>query len=118
MTRPAASQMKFLKQLLLSRPMAERVPDQELVADQYEGANRILAAKGKSYAFLYSPSGLKIKTQMGRINGRQIHAAWFNPRNGDIMDIGLFPNEGTYTFLPALSGRGEDWVLVLDGVES
>jgi hypothetical protein len=118
MVRPAAGQMRFLKQLALSRPMLERIPDQDLVVEQYEGASRILAARGEAYAFLYSPSGLKINVQLGRIRGRKVHASWFNPRTGFCMEIGIFPNEGTHAFLPVLSGRGEDWVLVLDGVET
>jgi hypothetical protein len=118
MTRPGANQMRFLKQLAFSRPMLERIPDQDMAADQYEGASRIAAARGEAYAFLYSPSGLKISVRMGRISGRQVRASWYNPRNGTSQEIGLFPNEGTHTFLPVLSGRGEDWVLVLDGVDS
>ena len=127
--RPGACQMRHLKDLMLSRPMLEREPCQELVAVQHEGANRIQAAKGKAYAFLYSPNGLKISVSTDLIagnrlidgdrliDGSRLKASWYNPRSGEMSEIGLFANEGTLCFQPPSSGRGEDWVLVLDGVE-
>jgi len=114
MTRPGANQMRFVKELMLSRPMLERIPDQDLVVVQYEGASRIQAARGNAYAFLYTPNGLPITAKMGVINGKKLIASWFNPRNGEYTEIGVFDNKGEKEFCPETAGRGEDWVLVLD----
>ncbi len=116
MHRPAANQMQFVKKLILSRPMLERVPDQELVAVQYEGASHIQAAKGEKYAFLYSPNGLRISVNTGRIPGEKVKASWYNPRNGEFTEIGICENRGLQEFIPPSSGKGEDWVLVMDSV--
>jgi len=112
--RPGASQMKYLKVLIESRPFLERVPDQSMVAVNYPGANHIQATRGNNYGFLYSPNGLTISVNMGRISGEKVKAYWYNPRTGDSQFIGEFENKGTFDFTCPTSGRGEDWILVLD----
>ena len=113
--RPGASQMKHLRNLIESRPFLERIPDQDLIAENYEGANHIQATRGRSYAFLYSPNGLNIKVNMGRISGKEVTASWVNPRTGETLNLGEFANTGVISFMPPSAGRGCDWVLVLDG---
>lgn len=112
--RPGASHMKYLKMLIESRPMLERVPDQELLAENYEGANYMTATRGKDYAFIYSPCGLKMKVNMGRISGTKVNACWYNPRNGLATFAGQFENQGVTEFIPPSGGRNNDWVLILD----
>jgi len=112
--RPGASQMKYLRMLIESRPMLDRVPDQDLLAENYEGANHLVATRGKDYAFIYSPYGLKIKVNMGRITGEKVNAYWYNPRNGEETFIGQFENNGVADFIPPTRGRNNDWVLILD----
>src|SRR3546814_20548523 len=45
---PAASQMRHLKRLMLSRPYFERVPDQSLILANGVRYARVLATRGKS----------------------------------------------------------------------
>jgi hypothetical protein len=116
LNRPGALQMRHLKCLMESRPFLERVPDQELVAENYPGANYLSATRGESYAFVYSPNGLKIKVNMGRIKGGKVKASWFNPRTGLASEAGIFENTGVIDFMPPSSGRNNDWVLMLDGM--
>ena len=116
--RPGASQMHHLKDLMLSRPMLERVPDQALIVSQYEGAGHIQAARGKDHAFLYTPLGLPIAVRLGVLDWKQVKASWFNPRTGSFEDIGVYDNQGERQFRPSMGGRGEDWVLVLDGIKA
>ena len=111
--RPGAEQMKHVKALMESKPFAGRVPDQELIAENYEGANHLRAIRGDDYAFIYSPSGLNIKVNMGKITGDSVAAQWYDPRTGEYSFIGIYENQGTVDFLPPTAGRGEDWVLVL-----
>ena len=115
--------MTFLKRLILSYPMLDLVPDQNLIMEgQADGSGHICAMRGRSHAFVYIPTGARIKVQMGLISGKMISASWFNPRTGKSEKIGEFPNCGVQIFdPPGLSkelawlqtGRGCDWVLVL-----
>jgi hypothetical protein len=115
---PGAAQMHYLKQLMLSRPYFERVPDQSLLAGAAgEKYNRLLATRGKKYAFIYTCNGRNIPVQLGKIAGASVKAAWYSPRDGKTTAIGTFTNKGTREFNPPGEPKdGNDWVLVLDGV--
>ncbi len=111
---PGASQMVFLKELMLSKPYFERVPDQSLIAGNGEKYNRLLGTRGKDYAFVYTYTGRKMKINMGKIGGRKVKASWYNPRDGKSNTIGEFDNKGIKEFDPPGEVRdGNDWVLVL-----
>lgn len=115
--RPGASQMQHLRTLMESKPYFERVPDQGLIAENYIGLNHLQATAGKSYAFIYSPNGLTMKVNMGRISGSTVKASWFNPKDGTTQFIDKFDNNGTIEFTPPSSGSGNDWVLILEDGE-
>lgn len=114
LNRPGAEHMKYLKELLTSKPLLELTPCQELVNDNYGGANYISAARGKNYAFLYVPNGLDIQVNMEILNGNNVMSYWFNPRKGTYIFDGINENNGIVKFNPPSSGRNNDWVLVLD----
>jgi hypothetical protein len=119
-----ATQMKYLKNLILSRPVIERVPDQSIISKgEGFGSNHCIATRGKSYLFVYIPTGYPVTIQMGKISGDTVKACWYNPRNGESTVIGRFNNSGQIEFAPPgiskelewlKTGRGCDWVLVLD----
>ena len=115
--RPGGNQMQYLRKLIESRPMLERVPDQSIIARQYEGENHIQATRGMAYAFMYSPNGLPLEVKMGIISGERVKASWYNPRNGESSLLGEFTNSGTKEFNPPTHGRNNDWILVLDDAE-
>ena len=111
-----ARQMKHLKDLMMSRPYLERVPDQSLIAgNPGERYDHLLATRGKQYAFIYTYTGRTMQVNMGKIAGDTVKAYWFNPRNGNLALIGKFPNKGVAAFdPPGVQQNGNDWVLVLD----
>ncbi|WP_187345380.1 DUF4038 domain-containing protein [Cystobacter ferrugineus] len=116
---PGAAQMKYLRQLMESRPVLVRIPDQGVLTTVINDANqyqRIQAtrASDKSYAFVYSASGLAFTVNMDRIAGGTVRAHWYDPRTGKAQLLGTYPNTGTRQFTPPSSGLGNDWVLVLD----
>jgi hypothetical protein len=114
---PGAGQMKFLKELMLSRPYFERVPDQTLIAENGEKYDRLLATRGDSYAMIYAYNGREIKVNMGKIKGDKVKASWYNPRDGKFTEIGEFDNTGVQSFTPEGGKKdGNDWVLVLDSI--
>jgi len=115
--RPGATQMKYLKNLIESRTFLERIPDQSLIAKNYIGANHMRATRGNNYAFIYCPCGLKCEINMGILIGNKVDVQWYNPRNGVCLPVGCFDNIGVKTFVAPSSGRGHDWILVIDSLE-
>ena len=116
---PAASQAGYARALYESRPFHRLAPDQELVAaGQGEGADHAQAARAGdgSFAFLYLPTGKPVTVEIGRLSGPEISACWFDPRSGAWLPAERFANAGPREFTPPSSGRGNDWVLVLDPV--
>jgi hypothetical protein len=114
---PGAFQMKYVKDLLLSRDMLASIPDQSLIAGEVDQTRRHIAAtRGKDYAFLYCPMNEAVKVKLGKIRGDQVKAWWYNPRNGIATAIGLFDNTGTLTL--SVPPDGPDWILVLDDAQA
>lgn len=111
---PGASQMKYLRNLIESRPMLDRVPDQSLIVNTMGANDRIQSTRGKDYLFVYSAQGKPITVNMGKIAGNDVAAFWYNPKNGETKDDRRLPNKGQQTFTPPSSGYGHDWVLVID----
>lgn len=116
LNRPGANQMQYVRSLLESRSFLDRIPDQSIIAKNYQGANFLIATRGKDYAFIYTPNGLEIKVNMGIICGKKVEARWYNPRNGEYIDIGEYDNTGVHSFVPPSSGRNNDWILVVDAL--
>ncbi|WP_027302807.1 glycoside hydrolase family 140 protein [Rudanella lutea] len=112
---PAANQMRFVRQLMTSRPVLDRVPDQSLVQEaNYGPADRIQATRGNDYAFVYTAAGRPFTVQAGKLSGGEWVANWYDPRKGETKPAGTFANKGPQKFTPPSSGYGQDWVLILD----
>ena len=112
--RPGANEMRFVRELMESRPVLSRVPDQSLVTDELQGADHIAATRGDGYAFIYDGQGRPFTVLLGKISGERVKCRWFNPRSGDASDAGEFENKGTHDFVAPSEGFGSDWVLILD----
>jgi uncharacterized protein DUF4038/collagenase-like protein with putative collagen-binding domain len=111
---PGAGQMRYVRKLLESRSMIDRVPDQTLITDALGNNDRIQATRGKDYIFIYSSEGRSFTVKMGKVSGDEITSTWFNPRNGEEKNIGRSSNKGEKVFNPPTSGYGQDWVLIID----
>ena len=110
--------MRHLKDLMLSRPYLERVPDQALIVDNGQRYDRVAATRGTRYAMAYSYSGKPFRVQMGRIGGTRVRAAWYDPRTGMTQPIATFPNRGQRLFTPpGTPTPGNDWTLLLDSID-
>lgn len=115
--RPGAGQMMHLKKLIELKNIVEMIPDQSIIAKNYQGANHMRALRGSDYAFVYSPCGLECEINLGIISGDEIEANWYNPRTGEMHRTGSFKNIGKKVFKAPTSGRGCDWVLVLESIK-
>lgn len=115
---PGAQQMVYLKKLMLSRPYLERVPAQELIAGgQGKRYNYLIATRGKDYAFVYTYTGRTIDVNTSLLSGHKVKASWYNPRNGNITEIGVFTKAANSRFNPpGQPSNGNDWVLILDAI--
>lgn len=117
---PGALQMKYLKKLMLSRPYFERVPDQSLISGENgEKYDRLIATRGKNYAFVYTFKGGRIRVNTESFKSLEIKASWFNPRNGEFKELGVYENRGEFKIIvPGAPEDGNDWVLILDEVKN
>lgn len=113
---PGATQMKYLKNLMLSRPFLTRVPDQSLIAGAVgEGRTHVQATHGNNYLFVYLPTGSPVMIAMGKVSGVEVNAWWYDPRTGAAIPAGKYANTGTREFTPrSAAAWGNDWILVLD----
>lgn len=112
---PGASELIYARKLIESRPFLSRQPDQSLIAGgYYPETDYIVATRGDRYAFVYFPTGWQADIDMTKLGATELKAYWYNPRNGESVFIGKFEAKGLHKFTPPSSGRGNDWILVID----
>ncbi len=111
--RKGASQMKHVRALRLSRPYFEFVSAPELILDDNAPNAHQCAGRGDKYAFAYSPLGQPIRVFLDKLCQKPVKVSWFDPRTGDERVFGVVaPTENL--FVPPTSGKGNDWVLIMD----
>lgn len=115
---PGAFQMGLVRRLFASRPFTKLVPDEgKLVVDgPRHGGGKIRAglASDGSFAIVYSPYGEPFAINKRQIRADRIKIFWFDPRYGNTHHIMTTDCKAFQTFTPPTSGRGQDWVLVLE----
>jgi hypothetical protein len=117
---PGATQMGILRKFMEAHAFQTLVPDQRLIADgPIEGPAKIRAARASdgARAVFYSSQGASFTVDRGIITAPRVREAWFDPRYGVLYDIHTSDNQGYQTYQPPSSGRGHDWVLLLEGVK-
>lgn len=115
---PGAFQMGLLRRLFESRSFQTLAPDQAMLLDgPSTGGAKIRAARAVngSFAIIYSPRGESFTIDRRLIHARRIKEAWFDPRYGCTYTIHTADNAAFQTYVPPTSGRGCDWVLILEG---
>ena len=112
----AAVEMKYVKDLMLSRPFYTRAQDQTMIKSERGSANTdlIIATREDrgAYAMIYLPQNKPVKIDLDRISGTTKKAYWFDPRTGKSSPISAVKSRGVQSFVPPKEGR--DWVLVID----
>lgn len=78
----------------------------------------IVATKGKNYAFVYIPTGWAANINLEKLGWKQSVIWWYNPRTGEATKLKELANSGIQEFKPTTSGRGNDWILVIDNKET
>jgi len=119
---PGASQMQYLKLLMLSKPYYGRVPANDLLASpQGEKYDYIAVTRGDDYVFAYTCNGSNITLSIKDLPSFEYKIAWFDPRNGTTtytgINIGAAKNSSETTFDPPGEKQpGNDWVLILEKI--
>jgi hypothetical protein len=114
---PGAFQMGYVRRLFESRPFTKLIPDEDIMVDAPAcggGKVRAATASDGSYSILYSPRGMPFSVDLGRIRSQRVRACWYDPRYGTSHELHTGSNRGYQTFNPPSSGRGNDWLLLLD----
>ena len=114
---PGAFQMTFVRRLMQSRPFQKLEPYQSMVLDGPKtGAAKIRAARAAdgSFAFVYSPAGEKFTVDQSAVKGVRLKEIWYDPRYGVAHEIHTGTSKAIQTYTPPNSGRGCDWILILE----
>lgn len=114
--------MGHIRRLFESRAWQELVPDESFLVDtpRHGGAKvRGARAADGSFALVYSPRGEPFTVRMDVIKTEEgVKCWWFDPRYGTAFFIHTGDAVAMQTFAPPDTGRGRDWVLVLDDAAS
>jgi len=112
-----SAQMRHAKDLLLSRPLFDLVPDNHIVsASQREGRDRLQATRSRKgeFAYVYFASNRTATLDLTCLGSSDLRGRWLDPRTGRWRGE-AFPVEGR-----AKAARltpppwGEDWVLLAE----
>ena len=115
MNRPGAFDLQHVRSLLDNK-FYKIVPNQSLIENPVKRGENYIAAAGStdnSFALVYLAKGQPVKVVMNKLKGT-VKASWFNTRNGFKKQFGIFNNNGIKEFTPPSSGKGYDWMLVLE----
>jgi hypothetical protein len=121
----ASSQMIYLRRLMESRPIENRIPDQSLILQGAGGAgdgagDHVAATRDRApttaratYIMLYLPLPRSVLLDTSIIASRSLRVWWYDPRTGasELAEDGLV-NTGTVELTP--HPEGSDWVVVVD----
>ena len=114
---PMANQVKHLKNLMLSRPFLSRIPDQSMVDEtQPETDDYVIATRDHngSYGMLYFPTGKPTLVNLSALQGETFTSWWYDPRTGISFPGENLKKSSGMKIAPPSSGKGNDWVLVID----
>lgn len=114
---PGARQMGLLRRFMEARAFHTLLPDQSLIANgPLTGGAKIRAARARdgSFALVYSPRGEPFTIDKGVIKALRVKEVWFDPRYGVSYEFHTTDNQGYQTYTPPTTGRGQDWVLLLE----
>jgi hypothetical protein len=111
--RPGAEQMRWLRALGERFAPTGFASDPGLLAGNFEGAGRQVAARGAGCVVVYSPTGpyVDVSTDAGGLD--PAGARWYDPRGGTLSDAPASIAGKALRFFTPTAGRGEDWVLIV-----
>ncbi|MEY3178320.1 MAG: hypothetical protein RJB42_561 [Bacteroidota bacterium] len=119
LNRPGATQVGYLKSLILSRASLNRIPDQTIIIEGQGKAGEYATAfrdvRGR-YLMVYLPVGKQIVVSTSNLISQKIKISWFNPRTGKYEVGKTSDNQKQLSITSPTTGVEQDWVLVIDAV--
>jgi hypothetical protein len=118
---PGAAQLGILRRIFLARrEWWLLVPDQSVFASGGQTAGEVLCLAARhqdgKWAMVYLGEKATFSVNMDKVAGAQVNAFWVNPKTGDAVAAGTFPNSGQRSF--STPDGWEDALLVLEAAES
>ena len=114
---PGAFQMGLMRQLFESRPFTRLAPAPAMLRDAPASGGakvRAACATDGSFAFIYSPRGENFTVDKNFLKVRRMREIWYDPRYGASYVVHTTDTHGYQTYTPPTSGRGQDWVLIIE----
>jgi hypothetical protein len=113
---PGATQVHFIKDLLLHRDYFDRKPAWDIIKGNYRTSYKcVMATKGKDYVLIYTYTGMNFKVDFSKLDFIPAKASWFDPSTGKYIPVGGFSKKGIVEFdPPGEPANGNDRVLVLE----
>ena len=93
-----------------------RRPAPEIILTKQQAiGDMAVAIQGDGYAFVYLPHGNAVDVSLEALtNASILTLQWYNPRTGQYSFIADVLAKGTYRVKPVSSGKGNDWILVMN----
>lgn len=111
---PGYNQMKYLKNLILTFPYMERVPDQSIIAGENGTRyDRLIATRGNDYLLVYNHTNRPMEIDMTKISGKKKNAWWYDPKDGSLKYIGEYSDNVAPFQYDGAHGAGNDIVLIV-----
>ena len=84
------------------------------------GGTKVRAARADdgSLGFISSPRGESFTVNKSLIKADRVKEIWYDPRYGVAYEIHTTDRWGFQTYTPPTSGRGNDWVLILEDAKA
>ncbi len=112
---PGATQMVFLKKLILSKNDFSRKPAQEILVNNKERYDYCMATKGNGYAWVYTYTGISFMLNASKLGFKPSKTSWYRPADGSVVKAALKLKTGNYNCNPPGERKeGNDWVLILE----
>lgn len=120
MDRPGSNDLRHMRYIFEKRPFYKLIPDQSVIFGPNPGNEKHLraaVADDGSFIMVYHSVGQPALVRLDGL-GDLIFGWWFDTREGTVKEIGSIENTGIREFTPPTSGKGNDWLLVLDDVSA
>lgn len=122
--RPGAFQVGYLKRLIESRTVTDRIPDQSIISQgQGDKEEYAVAFRGgnNKYCMIYFPVTKLIHVDLSFLSSEQIRFWWFDPRNGIAEKPAISKRNAIMGFAPPpppANSLETDWVLIIEDVNT
>jgi PelA/Pel-15E family pectate lyase len=110
---PGASQLKYLKSLMLQYNFEKLTPDQSVVVNSGNQYDHLAALRGTDCVLVYTCNGHEINLRKDLFKGNPYEFCWYNPRDGQFSPETFQEINGNVFDPPGSYQNGMDWVLIL-----